>query len=297
MLFTFKQFSISYVEFLARLPMKQRLLALGILAFAAGLEGLPFAEDIEDIIDTVGQKMGYATNMKRMLRANLTDVMGDGIADFALHGFSTIPGMPIDVAARLGVSNLVPGTRLFNPSVTDKAPEVLEVFGAAGSEAKALVDLVTNDNFEGMLPAAFKGVYKAAQMADTGSYLDAKGRKVVETGPTDVVAKALGFQPPVVAESSREMTEAMRDIELMKHVKAGFADQLARAAIDGDSAARARIRAEIAQWNQRQPDYPVRNLDTAVMERVRAMRRTREERVLRTAPKELRGRLNAELNG
>ena len=37
-LFTFKQFSISYVEFLSRLPVQQKALALGILVLAAGLQ-------------------------------------------------------------------------------------------------------------------------------------------------------------------------------------------------------------------------------------------------------------------
>jgi hypothetical protein len=57
--FTFKQFSIAYIEFLKRLPPQQRLLALAILWLLAGTQGLPFAEDIEDIIDTIAQ--GWAT--------------------------------------------------------------------------------------------------------------------------------------------------------------------------------------------------------------------------------------------
>ena len=51
--FTFKQFSISYVELLARMPWRQRALMIALLVAAAGLEGLPFAEDLEDLIDTI----------------------------------------------------------------------------------------------------------------------------------------------------------------------------------------------------------------------------------------------------
>jgi len=56
-LFTFKQFSIGYVEFLSRLPAREKALALGILFLAAGAEGPPFADDIDDVVDTVAQRL------------------------------------------------------------------------------------------------------------------------------------------------------------------------------------------------------------------------------------------------
>ena len=54
---TFKQFSISYLEFLSRLPRREKAIALGVLMVAAGLEGLPFADDLDDLIDTIMQRL------------------------------------------------------------------------------------------------------------------------------------------------------------------------------------------------------------------------------------------------
>ena len=45
------------------------LLALGILVLAAGLQGLPFAEDLMDLIDTIAQRIfGSPFNSQRALR-------------------------------------------------------------------------------------------------------------------------------------------------------------------------------------------------------------------------------------
>lgn len=91
-MFTFKQYSISYMEFLTRLPRRERTLALAILVLAAGAQGLPGADDLDDLIDTLGQHLGYDTNAKLWKARVLNDAIGADAADFALHGFSALPG-------------------------------------------------------------------------------------------------------------------------------------------------------------------------------------------------------------
>jgi hypothetical protein len=66
-------------------------MALAVLWLAAGGEGMPFAEDIEDIIDTIGQWLGYSTNSKKWLRDQATESLGEGGGAFVLHGLSAVP--------------------------------------------------------------------------------------------------------------------------------------------------------------------------------------------------------------
>ena len=48
--------------------------------------------------------------------------------------------MPIDVSARLGLGNLIPGTGLLLGSTRDKSREITEVLGAGGSFAQSVLD-------------------------------------------------------------------------------------------------------------------------------------------------------------
>jgi N12 class adenine-specific DNA methylase len=133
--FTFKQFSISYLELAKRLYGRDKVafafMALMLLA-AAGIEGLPFAEDIEDMIDTIGQWMGFATNSKKALRKWAERIVGRDVAPVALHGISGLPWMPVDVSVRMGMQNLIPGTSMLKLSEKNKARDVLEFVGPAG---------------------------------------------------------------------------------------------------------------------------------------------------------------------
>ncbi|WP_396189808.1 PLxRFG domain-containing protein, partial [Flavobacterium sp.] len=64
-LFTFKTYSIMYVELMNRMwksgpeGKKAVLLMMAVLILASGIEGLPGAKAIDDLIDTIGQWMGY----------------------------------------------------------------------------------------------------------------------------------------------------------------------------------------------------------------------------------------------
>src|SRR5439155_6311231 len=100
-LFTFKQFSISYLEFFKRLPKRERMLAMAILILVAGGQGLPFADDMDDVIDTIGQKLGFNTQSKLWKQQVLTKALGAPAADVILRGVTGMLGSPIDGAGRM----------------------------------------------------------------------------------------------------------------------------------------------------------------------------------------------------
>ena len=302
-LFTFKQFSISYMEFLKRLPMAQRALALGLLALAAGLNGMPGADDLDDILDTLGQWMGYATNTKEWKREALGGLIGEQAAQFVLHGASTLPGMPLDVQMRLGLGNLIPGTSIFKPSTgEDKGREISEVLGPAGGIAKAAAD-VSQAAFQGDLagaakaglPKAVRDAYQALEMWETGEYRDRRGRRVIDSSALDGFVKLLGFNPSRVAEESRRIGEAMSDVNLQRETEQSIADEWAKALADEDDRGIARARQRMVDWNERNPDLRVVIKPAQLRQRVRELRATREERFVKRAAPEIRGRVADQL--
>ena len=291
LLLTFKQFSIAYLEFFNRLPMQQKMLALGLLVLAAGLEGLPFAEDLEDLIDTIGQKLGYATNSKKALRKAAVSMLGEAGAEFALRGLSGLSGVPMDVSGRLGMGNLVPGTRLFNPSAQDKGREMAEVLGAAGGVAQKAMSAVDQGKVREAMPKAMSDAAKAFEMMTTGEYRDSKGRKVITTGPVDAAMKLIGFQPRDVADASRKIGEQMRDSDTVKRVESEIVDQWADGVRNKKPEQVQEARERLKKWNEDNPDLPIRIKFTQVANRIKFANMTRDQRFQKTLTPEMRSQI------
>jgi len=290
---TFKQFSIAWIEFFIRLPRKQQLMALGLLILMAGIEGLPFAEDLEDLIDTIGQRMGRGTNSKKALRQAATNILGETGAQFALHGISGLAGMPMDVAGRLGMGNLIPGTKLLNPSIKDKGREVLEIVGPAGGLAQKGAGIL-DGNVKEAMPKAFADAAKAWEMLQTGEYRDTRGRKVMDVDGMDSLMKMIGFQPRDVAANTRFIGENMRDVDTVKRVESEIAEQWADGIRNKDVEESRAARERLQRWNEENPDLPIKITFAQVLRRARQASLTRDERFMKTVPPELRRRMLAE---
>lgn len=308
---TFKQFSTHYLEFLTRMYQsgpegkKAVAVALAILLLTAGAGGLPFADDLDDLLDTLGQAMGYDFNSKRAKRNFIANTLGlgDGMAEFATRGVSGISGVPIDVSLRLGMGNLLPGTGLLLRSNTDRSRDILEFAGAAGGLAKNAMDAGANllkGDIGGagasIAPVALQNVAKAAQMWSTGEYRDSKNNKVRDVDGVDAAVKLLGFQPAEVARESAQIGESMRSKQLAINVESEIAGKWAQGVADKDADAIAAARDELKSWNENNPETPIRIGMPQILQRVRKMRESRAERTIKTAPRELRGMMREALN-
>lgn len=292
-LFTFKQYSISYLEFMKRMwtagasgsqeradGRKAALFAMAMLIIAAGAQGLPGADDLDDLIDTIGQKTGYDTNAKRWKQEHLPAWLN--------YGFSALPGIPLDVAGRLGIGNLLPGTGLLRTDKSDKSGDVLEAFGPAGAVAKGVLDAVDAKSVQPVLPTAIKNLVKGVDTAVHGAYRDTKGRRVIDATPVDAAVKAIGFQPASVAAASRTDGLQMQRQALARNVESEIASEWASARFEGDLDGEKAARERLAEWNASNPDTPIGITFGQIQKRVRQMRMTRVQRLQKSAPKELR---------
>lgn len=301
-LFTFKQFTVSYLEFLKRLPRKQQVLALAIMVMASGAQGLPFAGDADDLIDALAQALGYNFNSKQAKRKFLADALGDGMAEFVMHGASMIPGMPLDVQGRLGLGKVIPGIGALKKSDTSKARDVMEIFGPAGSLLQSGVDaaakLVTGDVFGAAktgLPTSIQNMLKAVDMARFDMYRDQKGRKVIATDGVDAFMKGIGFQPSNVAQASRKMQMVNQNISLVKVTESEISEKIAQGRFENDPAKVQDAYKELREWNQTNPEAPIKITPAQVVRRVKEMSLTRDDRLSKTAPKEIRASVGAQL--
>ena len=289
---TFKQFSIAYLEFLARMPWREKAIALAVLVVAAGLEGLPFADDLDDLLDTIAQRLfGKAWSTKREKVKFLAETLGMGRdgAEWVLRGGSALPGFPIDLAGRMSLGNMIPGTGLLRTDGSaDKSSEILEALGPAGG--------VVRDALKGdVLPVALRNLGKGFEMARTGEFRDERGRKVADVTPTDAAAKMVGFQPASIARESRATRAAQSVVAQTRRAEADIVRLWAQGIVDNEPEKVAEARQKLADWNARNPETPIAINRMQLARMARDMRATREERAIKAAPKELRGRMAEEL--
>lgn len=311
---TFKQYAIAYVELLTRMAFagqagsperaagrRGALVMLAVLFLLSGTDGLPFEQDIEDAIDGLLQRMGYNFSSKRAKQAFLSEVLGDGGADFVLKGVSSLPGMPIDVSNRLGMGNLIPATGL----LTKKASHTVdlgELAGPAGDLAKRsfsaagkVVDGDVVDALFEVAPVSVRNARQGVDMLTTGQYHDTRGYKVAEVSPLESIMKIIGFQPGSIAQLQDAKGQAlnmisqtrMRSSEIQEHWAQGIATA------DPDMIRQARAMRD--DWNAKNPDTPIKADMPGIARRVRAMREDALARTQKTAPQALRQAVKREL--
>lgn len=300
-LFTFKTYSVSYLELMHRMwnqggPEGKRAVgwAVAMLLLMGGAGGLPFMEDADDLIDGAGQLMGYNISTKQWRKQALRDTVGKELADFVENGVSGLPGAPIDVSGRLGMGNLLPGTGLLL-SKQSRERDLLEVVGPAGDlvarsftgARKLLTGDVGGAALE-VLPTAVRNAVKGTDMATSGIYKDTKGYKVIDTTLDEAIAKAIGFQPRSVAEVQESNSFMQRSKSFYVQTSSDIKAQWAQALFSKDDAALKRVRGRVADWNRDNPEQPIVVKMPEVWKRVREMGKDRSQRIADTAPKALR---------
>ena len=295
-LITFKTFSIAYLELLRRLPPKQQLMMLGVLMLMAGAEGVPFAEDIEDMVDTLGQWLGFTTNTGKWTGRKIRDTLGHEFERPILKGLGGM--LPIDLHSRLGMHNLLPGTPFFKPSEIDKTRDAFDALGPFGGVLQSLsqaLQLMARGKWDQaavmVAPKAARDAYNGAYIAATGESQDTKGRLAMKDMTLgEGFGKAIGFNPQRAAAESEIKRELQLDKNLrtvrMDDIASDWADGILRSDQDKVKDARERY----LEWNKNNPELRIDGMQMrrSVSERVKAGRMTSEQRYLKSVPKALK---------
>ena len=111
-IFMYKQFLIISVQLMKGLPRSGRLYMLGLLFLMSGMKGLPFAEDIFDLVETLAQKFGIKMSTVEVEASRLVDAVIPGYSVFVMRGFLD-DVLGATVSTRLSFGDLIPLTGFF----------------------------------------------------------------------------------------------------------------------------------------------------------------------------------------
>lgn len=307
-LFTFKGFTIAYLELLARMlgngpeGKKAFALALGTLFLFAGAGGLPGVDDLDDVVDGFMQRvLGKSFDSKQKKKEFFASIFGQTGAEFVMGGLTSLPGAPIDLSGRLGLGNIVPGTG-FIPKKANYQRDAMEVFGPAGSlfsnYAAAVGSLAQGDvgtAAKTAAPLGLQNLIKGMDMAQMGFYRDTRGRKVIDTNGWEAFAKTLGFSPASVkriqdATVTQQGLIAQNRLAWQEIRDLAIAGRIER---DQDKVIEARRRFE--DWNRKNPDSPLEWNQQSINKGVQEANKTKAQRIAAAAPKQIRESVKQEL--
>jgi hypothetical protein len=176
-----------------------RMLAAQLMM--AGLMGLPFAQDIDDLIKALARKaFGTDMNAEKAVRMMLKDTVLD--ADWAVHGLSHNI-LHADLSGSLSQGRVIPGVQALTMEgkFADRLANAATDVGGAGFSIllKILKGISSNDpdtwRTMSQLPPEFvRAMIEGGNMLAGGKALDAQGRLIKETSTTDGFLRSLGFQ-------------------------------------------------------------------------------------------------------
>lgn len=304
--FVFKSFPIFMMEtmtFLAKENPRSAVFMLGMLVLMAGVEGLPFAEDLEDLIDVIAQRLfGEPFNSKRWLRNTLKNaseaVVGADLSGVLMHGVAnSLTGL--NFASRVGAGNLIPGTRI-GAADTDYRRAMEEILGPVGSMVSGIVaggDALSKGDFmtaaKKGLPLAAKNAVKGWEQFEKGYATDAGGRKLVDVGSWEAFWQSLGFSSSALAQVYESDLIDRRTSAFYTEIKGQFTKEMVKAIGEGDRAAANEVGMAVIAWNQAHPDMPIAMSPASIRRQVALAGMPLNQRTLLTMPRYLRGQSEA----
>ena len=313
-IFQYKLFVVNSIEMLLSLPRKQQLLALGIMMMFSGLKGLPFADDLMDLLDTVAQALGLGSGRvwKGSAEATVSEFLNDvmpGMTPIVMRGLlNNIT--PANVSDRVSLSNVVPGTG-FALSGADKGRELLDIAGPVASflqgavvtgvdaarwgilepigispDVTSLTSIARNSPITMLRAAGDLSAYTSA-----GAIVNRKGY-VVSNNLTAMtyLTRALGFYPSSATKENDVVRVATRISDYQKDISAVYKGLYVSARIAGDSVRAREVVDMVNDWNEsaKGTGLEINNFEKSANKAVKEAKRPASARYLKSTPKAMR---------
>lgn len=312
-LFVFKMFPVNSIQMLAALSTKERLLALGILAMFAGLKGLPFAEDLMDILDTIAQTLGLGPRAgwkgsAEQTLAEALDAIAPGMSPILMRGLiNTIT--PANVSDRTSLANIAPGTGIMLAGA-DVGRELVDVAGPVASFLQGAVSAATNVTKWGLGTVgvlddttSFNKVLRESPVVmlralgdmmaynNAGAIVNQKGYVVTEDLHLGtMLTRALGFYPAAATAENDVVRISKRIGDYQKDIAATYRGMYVGARINKDNERARDVVQMVNDWNQaaKGTGLEIRNFEGSANRALREAQRSAVERYLKAAPKTMR---------
>ena len=251
----FKQFTINYVEQMIRHGRDKEFKSLALMMLwqfgIAGMFGLPFVDDLRDILEgALYRVFGKSFN----LADELENLMGKTAAQNLMYGVPS-NNNPIDFYGRSSMGNLLPLTDFARPNEGDWG----ELIGASSSffenfytASKYLAEGRYRDAVVVASPRYVKDAVNGYEIYTTGSYRNHKGDKVMDMSKSDGLIKGLGqFNPSSNAKPGRERSEGYHMKNMIKNNQDRYSLKLAEAIYEENDKLYDEIYEEMDAWNER----------------------------------------------
>ena len=179
-----------------RIAMKQFVASNGYIAALAGVQGVPLVGIFQGLADLwLEDDEEDADLLSRRF-------MGDPLYRGGVQYLTNFLGAEADIAARIGLSNLILGNNRydFNKSAKEEFVDLLggPALGYGSSIARGVNDVMngeTQRGIESMLPAAFRNIIQAERFSDEGA-LTRRGDPITDDfNAGEVATKFFGFAP------------------------------------------------------------------------------------------------------
>jgi len=313
-IFQYKLFVVNSIEMLLSLPRKQQLLALGIMMMFSGVKGLPFADDLMDLLDTIAQALGLGSGRiwKGSAEATVAEFLNDvmpGMTPIVMRGLlNNIT--PANVSDRVSLSNVIPGTG-FALSGADKGRELLDIAGPVASflqgavvtgvdaarwgilepigispDVTSLTSIARNSPITMLRAAGDLSAYTSA-----GAIVNRKGY-VVSTNLTAMtyLTRALGFYPSSATKENDVVRVATRISDYQKDISAVYKGLYVSARIAGDSVRAREVVDMVDNWNEsaKGTGLEINNFEKSANKAVKEAKRPASARYLKSTPKAMR---------
>jgi hypothetical protein len=306
--FVYKQFVLLTVQLLRNLPPKSQMLMLGFLLLAGGIKGLPFAEDIFDIVDTIAQKLGLKMASIEKEIAMWVDSVAPGMTPYVMRGvLDQMTGSTI--SSRMGMGDLIPLTGAFRAGA-DPAREVADfagpvfsgiagLVGTAGSLAKYGAEVIglrdDTTSFNTILRespvAAMRAVGDSLAYTQSGMITNVRGQVVAkEAGAHTIIARLLGFYPAIATQQNDIVRLSKYVSEYNKAIKADYVGAYVKAKMAGDTDRMQELSATVREWNEdaKGTGLEVKNFEKSANRAALEAGRPTALRYLKSAPKQMR---------
>ena len=270
--FQYKQFVINSIELMAGMSTKGRLQYLAALLILTGVSGLPFAEDLMDILDTLLSFFGIPkANVEQEMILFFDGVlpgsgawMNKGILDQVLG---------VSISSRIGMGDVLPLTGMGVPG-TDKLREFesflgpvygaltgvatfgtgvlsmpLELLGGK-AETTSLRDLFRNSPV-----TALRSIGDSWAYLESGAIVTADGRLVSkDMSAWTVLSRLLGFYPTAASRQNDIVRMGKQNDAYRNEISAKFRMAYIRAGMTnnlrGDRKAMMEVVREVDAWNK-----------------------------------------------
>jgi hypothetical protein len=305
-LYMYKVFPTTSIQMFNNLSMNGKMGMLAALWFLGGIAAFPFAEDLEDLLDTLMQKAGVGEGSVRAWAAQRLNEISPGLSPAVLKGVmgNLLPG---DIAGRVALS-VIPGTEILLAGAnTTRALE--EIAGPMPSAilgtAQFAADLVrapfsTTVTMEKVLrEAPVTGLRMAADAyayTQSGAIIDRRGYVVApDVTAGELAMRLAGFYPRRAAETYGNVRVIQRIANYRREVATAYRQEWVSARIRNDRDRMREIESAVRDWNNYHRGSPlaIDNFRDSATRAYREATRPAVERGLRAVPQAGRDQLTA----